>query len=690
MYTNALIDEKSPYLRQHAHNPVQWLPWGPAAFEKSRLEDKPIFLSVGYSTCHWCHVMAHESFEDPKTAEILNHYFVPVKVDREERPDVDRVYMLFVQATTGSGGWPMSVWLTPELKPFFGGTYFPPDSRYGRPGFREVLAHLSRVWSEERATVESSSTNVTEQLRSIAAGKSSAQALDQKLFDSAFWQFRRTFDDRWGGFGTAPKFPRPAALLYLLRHFHLVKNADALEIVGRTLKGMAAGGMHDHLGGGFHRYSVDERWFVPHFEKMLYDQAQLAIAYLEAFQISRDPSFSRTAEQILRYVLRDLTDGQGGFYSGEDADSTDPENPNAHREGAFYVWRNREIDELLGPDAEPFSRHYGVEANGNVENDPQGEFRGFNILFENFAPDEGGQSSSATAEDPFRVSREKLFLRRQERPRPHLDNKVLTSWNSLMISAFVKAGSVLNKPEYLEAGRKALEFLLATMHDAESDALMRRYCEGEAAISGFADDYAFLAAALLDSFEASGEPRYLALALRLATEGLKPFEDTEAGAFFSTREGSSDILLRMKEDYDGAEPSANSIAIDVLLRLAHWTGRNEFYERAHRALSFFASRLQSQPTMAPQLLASLGRYLTPPEQIVIRCQDGGAAGPKVAQAAHGVREEFRPYSAVLVISDSQSEKLEELAPALSSLHRKGEATLYRCKNLTCELPEQLA
>src|SRR4051794_1197403 len=377
--------------------------------------------------------MAHESFEDEQTAEVLNQHFVPVKIDREERPDVDRVYMLFVQATTGSGGWPMSVWLTPELKPFFGGTYFPPDGRYGRPGFRDLVEHLARLWRDDRAEIETSSTNVTEQLRSLAAGKTSAQTLDNRLFESAYWHFRRTFDSQWGGFGGAPKFPRPAALLYLLRYGYGEKNEEALEMVARSLRGMAAGGMHDHLGGGFHRYSVDERWFVPHFEKMLYDQAQLVVAYLEAFQTTGDRLFSETAERTLRYVLRDLTDTEGGFYSGEDADSTDPENPKAHREGAFYVWRKREIENVLGPDAESFSRYYGVRPGGNVENDPHGEFGGFNILFQELPPPNNGQSPTSSLDDAaWRPSREKLFLRREGRPRPHLDNKVLTSWNALM------------------------------------------------------------------------------------------------------------------------------------------------------------------------------------------------------------------------------------------------------------------
>ncbi len=394
MHTNALIDEKSPYLRQHAQNPVAWLPWGEAAFEKARKEDKPIFLSVGYSTCHWCHVMAHESFEDEGVAEILNRDFVPVKVDREERPDVDRIYMLFVQASTGSGGWPMSVWLTPELKPFFGGTYFPPDSRYGRPGFRDVLQHLARAWQQEREKVEGSSTQVVEQLRSIANSASAGTGPGPELFDAAFWQFRRMFDSKWGGFGNAPKFPRPVVLNYLLRYYSAKNNPEALDMVTATLRGMAAGGMHDHLGGGFHRYSVDERWFVPHFEKMLYDQAQLAVAYLEAYQVTHEPKFAATARDIFSYVMRDLTDPSGGFYSAEDADSPDPEDPSHSGEGAFYIWKKEEIERLLGErDAAVFCARFGVRDEGNVEQDPHGEFTGRNILYE--ARDDGPMLEAA-------------------------------------------------------------------------------------------------------------------------------------------------------------------------------------------------------------------------------------------------------------------------------------------------------
>ena len=351
MHTNALVHEKSPYLRQHAHNPVDWLPWGQMAFDKARREDKPIFLSIGYSTCHWCHVMAHESFEDERVAELLNREFVPIKMDREERPDIDRIYMLFVQATTGSGGWPMSVWLTPDLKPFFGGTYFPPGSRYGRPGFRELLVHLAQVWKHERDKVELSGNNVAEQLTAMAAPASAPlRAGCRTCCTTAFRQFERMFDKQHGGFGAAPKFPRPVVLNFLLRYSFQDNNPEALAMVTQTLHAMAAGGMHDQLGGGFHRYSVDDHWFVPHFEKMLYDQAQLATAYLEAYQATGDEALAAVARDIFDYVLRDLTSPEGGFYSAEDADSPDPENPAHSGEGSFYIWRQAEIESILGAD----------------------------------------------------------------------------------------------------------------------------------------------------------------------------------------------------------------------------------------------------------------------------------------------------------------------------------------------------
>ena len=683
MFTNALIDEKSPYLKQHAHNPVAWLPWGEAAFAKARQEDKPIFLSIGYSTCHWCHVMAHESFEDESTAEVLNNHFVPVKIDREERPDIDRVYMLFVQASTGSGGWPMSVWLTPDLKPFYGGTYFPPDNRYGRPGFRSILQHLAAAWRDDRARIIESSTSVTEQLQSVSSGSASGserEAMpDRKLVDSAYWQYRRGFDARYGGFGAAPKFPRPSTLNYLLRYYAADSSEEALDMVTTTLRAMAAGGMHDQLGGGFHRYSVDERWLVPHFEKMLYDQAQLATAYLEAFQATGDGFFATVVEDILAYVGRDMTSPEGAFYSAEDADSQDPENPAHHGEGAFYIWRQNEIGKILGPAAPAFCSYFGVEPEGNVENDPQGEFTGRNILHVS------GKSSGQSIE--LREAKQKLFAHRESRPRPHLDSKILTSWNALMISAFARAAGVLPNETYLQRAVRAADFILANMYDQASGRLLRRYCEGEAAIPAFADDYAFLAQALLDLFEVSGQASYLSAAADLCLRGLKPFEDEQEGGFFSTAADAPDVLFRMKDEYDGAEPSANSIAADVLLRLAHLTGDPVYRQKANRTLGWFSKKLQSQPTASPQALAAAMRSFSEPSQIAVRSQD---ASPSALAFVRERRQSFLPYTSVVLLPDDSQTAVTGAAPFLGSLRRDGRFTTYKCENFTCQLPETTA
>ncbi len=420
--TNRLALEKSPYLLQHAHNPVDWYPWGEEAFAKAQSEDKPIFLSVGYSTCHWCHVMERESFESEEIARVLNEYFVSIKVDREERPDVDRMYMLFVQASTGSGGWPMSVWLTPTRKPFFGGTYFPPDNRYGRPGFKAVLEQLAKAWRQDRSRIEESGDKVIEQLREYSSLGARSDGAGREVLDRAFQGFRRMFDARLGGFGRAPKFPRPSIHNFLVRYYAETKQEEALEMVLTTLREMVKGGMNDQIGGGFHRYSVDERWFVPHFEKMLYDQAQLAVSYLEAFQITRDGQYAAAARDIFTYLLRDMTDPGGGFYSAEDADSaTDPARLNEKSEGAFYIWRKQEIEEALGARvAEMFCYRYGVEAGGNVEEDPHGEFRGANILYQ----------AHAVEDDAARVELQraaaKLLEIRSRRPRPLRDDKVLS------------------------------------------------------------------------------------------------------------------------------------------------------------------------------------------------------------------------------------------------------------------------
>ncbi len=675
MSTNALIEEKSPYLRQHAHNPVEWLPWGDAAFRKAREEQKPIFLSIGYSTCHWCHVMAHESFEDDRIAAILNRDFISIKVDREERPDVDRIYMMFVQASTGSGGWPLSVWLTPELKPFYGGTYFPPGSRYGRPGFRDVLEQLARAWNQERDRVILSGENVAEQLRSIGSRAAASAELSQELFESAFWQFRRMFDSSWGGFGIAPKFPRPVVFNYLLRYYAASHNQEALDMVVQTLHRMAAGGMHDQLGGGFHRYSVDERWFVPHFEKMLYDQAQLAVAYLETYQITRDGKLASVARDIFQYVLRDLRDPQGAFYSAEDADSPDPEHPGHSGEGAFYIWKQTEIEDLLGKEmAAVFCRRYGVEPHGNVEQDPQGEFTDRNILYEAVPLEQAGAASGA---------REKLLAVRSKRPRPHLDNKILTSWNALMISALARGYAVLGDEQYKEAAIRACGFILSKMYNEQDGALQRRFCDGEAAIGGFLDDYAFLAQALLDLFEITFDPALLERVIDIARKSFPKFEDEHAGGFYSTQ-GAPDLLVRMKDDYDGAEPTGNSVATDVLIRLARLTEDETFSRQAERSLIATAPNLKAQPTAAVQMMVALGRWLVAPAHTVIRCKELDAA---VRDRLLAEWKNFEPNVVTLVVDDHSAPPLSKLVPFLDNLESRGATTLYRCLNFTCSLPE---
>jgi len=526
MHVNRLAREKSPYLLQHAHNPVDWYAWGEEAFEKARKEDKPIFLSIGYSTCHWCHVMERESFENEEIAEMVNRWFVPIKVDREERPDIDQIYMAYVQASTGGGGWPMSVWLTPDLKPFVGGTYFPPDNRYGRAGFPIVLERIAEAWKNDRAKIVESSNAVMEQLKSRANSnpddENSNERIGTAVLDAAYQQFRRAFDSKLGGFGSAPKFPRPSIYNFLLRYAHRTGNEEARDMVIETLLAMARGGMHDQLGGGFHRYSVDEYWFVPHFEKMLYDQAQLAISYLEAFQLTADEKLAQTARRILDYVLRDMTAanpggshsdaGPGGFFSAEDADSaSDADRPNDKSEGAFYIWSFAEVQALLGDaTARQFAHHYGMEEEGNVRNDPHHEFTGRNILFEAHTPESEERDDAAA----MRVAALKLFEHRAKRPRPYLDDKILTSWNGLMISALAKAAAILDRPEYATAARRAADFILSTLRRPDGT-LLRRYRDGDAAIDGMLDDYAFFVQGLLDLYEVTFEFRYLAAALAL-------------------------------------------------------------------------------------------------------------------------------------------------------------------------------
>jgi uncharacterized protein YyaL (SSP411 family) len=683
MHTNRLIDEKSPYLLQHAHNPVDWYAWGPEAFEKARQESKPIFLSIGYSTCHWCHVMERESFENDAIAALMNRHFISIKVDREERPDVDRIYMAFVQATTGGGGWPMSVWLTPDLKPFYGGTYFPPEQRYGHPGFPMVLDRVAEAWQQDRERIEESGREAVAQLTKqseVSAVPGSALRADKEALDSAFYAFRRSFDSRYGGFGDAPKFPRPVTLNFLLRYYAQTKNQEALDMVLTTLREMAKGGMYDQLGGGFHRYSVDARWFVPHFEKMLYDQAQLAVSYIEAFQITGDVSYAETARGILDYVLRDMRDPGGAFYSAEDADSViDPAHAEEKGEGAFYIWSKAEIDAVAGqPAADWFCHRFGVEPGGNVENDPHQEFTGKNILYRARAVDDPAH------EDAIVGAAYKLFEARGKRVRPHLDDKVLTAWNGLMISAFAKAGAVLAEPRYAEAARNAVDFIVGRMYDAATGLLLRRYRQGDAAIPGFLDDYAFFIQALLDLYETGFEWRDLELAIRLAEKQGALFEDAAHGAFFSTAAGDSALVVRMKEDYDGAEPSGNSIAILNLLRLAQITDRRDFRESAERALAAFGPRMVAAPVGLPQMLVAYEFAASKPKQIIL-VGEGNAEDMRHLLAA--LHSRFVPNRIVLLVNAESRAALAGYLPVVADMSAvDGRATAYVCENYTCNLP----
>ncbi|HET7536309.1 MAG TPA: thioredoxin domain-containing protein, partial [Candidatus Didemnitutus sp.] len=652
---NRLAAEKSPYLRQHADNPVDWRPWGEAALAQAQAEQKPIFLSIGYSTCHWCHVMAHESFEDAGVAAVLNANFIPVKVDREERPDLDRVYMTYVQHTTGHGGWPMSVWLTPEGKPFYGGTYYPRDDRHGRPGFVSVLNAISRHWQQQREKIVTGADEVVQALRRHVVEGPAHEIRPEgapvplheaagEAMEKGFQYFYESFDPRWGGFGSAPKFPRASAINFLFRVAALQGTEtelgqEAIKLAAQTLQRMAEGGLHDHIGGGFHRYSVDERWFVPHFEKMLYDQAQIALNYLEAKQATGLDVYAWVARDIFDYVRRDLTHPQGGFYSAEDADSELGTGEGAgkghHAEGAFYVWTKAEIDAVLGADAEFFGGLFGIKADGNVEQDPHGEFRGQNVLMQRrslavVAGDHGLDVTAAT--DKLLGCFEKLRTTRAKRPRPHLDDKIITAWNGLMISALAKGSQLLNATApaeaatYLVAATRAAEFLQRELYDAAMGTLYRTWREQRSDIPGFAEDYAYLIQGLLDLYEAGFDIRWLQWAERLQAKMDELFRDTGAGGYFNSRADDPTVIVRMKEDYDGAEPAPGSIAALNLLRLDWLLGteagssapkKQPYRERALQTIESLRPQWSRVPHALPQLLCALELALGDARTVVL-------------------------------------------------------------------------
>jgi uncharacterized protein YyaL (SSP411 family) len=700
---NRLARERSPYLLQHADNPVDWYAWGEEAFARARAEDKPIFLSIGYSTCHWCHVMAHESFEDDAVATVLNEHFVSVKLDREERPDVDRVYMLFVQATTGAGGWPMSVWLTPELKPFFGGTYFPPTSRWGRPGFVDVLKQLADAWRNERSQITQSAEGMVERLRSL--GSADEPAPDRApvagfdAIEAGIGSFVQSFDQRHGGFGGAPKFPRPAELFFLLRAYAVTGDRRARGMVLETLRAMAMGGMRDHIGGGFHRYAVDAEWRVPHFEKMLYDQAQLALANLEAVQVSGEDLYAAVAEDTLDYVLRDLTAPEGAFFSAEDADSLSPQGDDTSaghapekREGAFYVWTAGELDRLLGDDAAVVTRRFGVEPRGNALSDPQGEFEGQNILYVAQSIDDVAVRTGKSVDEVMAAlgrARAKLFQVRNARPRPHLDDKVLVAWNGLTIAALGRAARVLvdspRRDDWRTAAERAAGWLRERLWLPAERRLLRRFRDGEAAIDAFCEDYAYLVHGLVELFQATGTAGWLEWALELNAVQAERFFDERDGGWFSTTGADRSVLLRLKEDYDGAEPAAASVTVGNLLTLGHLLGDETLTRRAERTLERYGPQIGRAVRVMPLMVSNLVLWHTPPAQIVLV----GTRGAEDLRSLERVLARYYLPAAVTIVrhAGDQDAALAARLPWMASMDLvNGRAAAYVCRNFTCQAP----
>ena len=673
-FTNRLAKEKSPYLLQHAHNPVDWFAWNEEAFEKARRENKPIFLSVGYSTCHWCHVMERESFEDERIGKFLNEHFVSIKVDREERPDVDKIYMTFVQATTGSGGWPMSVFLTPDLKPFYGGTYFPPDSRYGRPSFLQLLEHIAKLWQEREKDVLVSAGDIHSRLETATETVAEESALNENVLKNAADFFKKMFDPQHGGFGGAPKFPQPSTPQLLLRCAKRFSDNEAAQMVLKTCDAMAAGGIHDQLGGGFARYSVDAEWLVPHFEKMLYDNAQLAQLYLDAFLISNDARHADVIRDILDYVLRDMTHPDGGFYSAEDADSEG-------HEGKFYCWTKDELSKLLTVDEFNVAANYfGITAEGNfVDHSHPRPLPGQNVLSianSNVPPNDLPLLESAKV---------KMLAVRTKRIRPHLDDKILASWNGLMLGGFARAGIVLNEGEYLNAAGKNLEFIRAKLWESKSaignrqsaiSSLFHRWRDGERDNVELLNDYAFYLSGVIELYEATLNPAHLDFAVELADAMLTKFYDSENGGFWQSVADSKNLILRVKDDYDGAEPSGNSVATISLLKLGAITGRKDFTNAAEKTLQLFAHRLEHFPQAMPFMLHALDFSLQKPKRIVIAGNSNSKKFQELLRTAHST---YQPNKIV----SGNSGTVEEFARTLPA---KGDATVYLCSGNVCQPP----
>jgi uncharacterized protein len=678
-HPNRLIHEKSPYLLQHAYNPVDWYPWGSEAFEKARRENKPIFLSIGYSTCHWCHVMERESFEDIEVARLMNETFVSIKVDREERPDVDGIYMSVCQMLTGSGGWPLTIIMTPDKKPFFAGTYIPKDNRFGRLGMLALVPRIQHAWAAQHDEILHSAEQIVAGLQSLSADASGASLGDSTL-KSTYEQLASRFDEAYGGFGNAPKFPTPHNLSFLLRYWKRSGDPRALEMVEKTLQAMRQGGIYDHVGFGFHRYSTDAEWLVPHFEKMLYDQALLVIAYSEAFQATGKTEYQKTAREILTYVLRDMTSPGGGFYSAEDADSEG-------KEGKSYVWALDEIRQVLGSkDADLVIRVFNVTAGGNFSEHGMAS-TGENILHRTESFDQLVRKIGMTEpelEERFEAARQGLFAYREQRPHPHKDDKILTDWNGLMIAAFAKAAQAFDEPKYAKAARRAAEFIQKNLRSPEGR-LLHRYRDGQAAVPAHLDDYAFLIWGMIELYETSFDVRDLQAALDLNREVIQHFWDDKRGGFYFTADDAEDLLVRQKEIYDGAVPSGNSVQMLNLLRLGRLTGNADFEEKAAQIGRAFSKTAAQAPSAFTQLMVGLDFAVGPSYEVVIA---GDARAADTRGMLRALRTPFIPNKVVLLRpSDEPAPEITRLAEFTryqSGL--QGKATAYVCLNFRCKLP----
>ncbi len=661
---NRLINEKSPYLLKHAYNPVDWFPWGDEAFAKARAEDKPIFLSIGYSSCHWCNVMHRESFEDEKVASVLNDRFVPIKLDREERPDIDEVYMKSVMALNGQGGWPLSVFLTPDLKPFYGGTYYPPAPAHGLPGFPQLLDFVSDIWKNKREEIRNNSDEITKYVERDSE-LHSRDELPRSILDGAYAEIVSNLDEQFGGFSAAPKFPLPNYLEFLLRYHARTKKETALRAVRKTLESMSAGGIHDQLGGGFHRYSTDRQWLVPHFEKMLYDNALLARVYLEAYQVSGETSFLETATDTLEWMLREMRGPEGAFYSAQDADTR-------NGEGYYYTWTPKETEMVLGKEnSTVMDELFGVA--------PEGNFEGRRSILHLASSIERVASRSEVNPEAVRSivkeSKGKLLEARQKRAHPAVDDKVLASWNGLAISALACAYQATGERKYLDAAGGAARFILSTL--VSSGNLFRRYRDGAVAVEGELEDYSFLAAGLLDLYEAGFDPSYLRGAIRLAERMVELFWDPKEGAFFMSR--SPDLLVRIKEGYDGPTPSGNSMAALTLLRLSEFTGRGDFRETAERTLKAFGDPMESSPFSYTYMLCALDFWLGSKEIVVA----GKTEERGTRELVREIQRRFLPNKVLALAAPD--------VPEISSLTEgKGEVSgmpaVYVCENFACKSP----